>query len=78
MKFSAQNNLGLKPKQAEVIPSEVECSLWEKDVLGTMNPECLLRTVFYLIGLNFGMRAGCEHRLLSISNFSFHRDETGK
>ena len=24
------------------------------------------------------MRAGCEHRLLSISNFSFHRDETGK
>ena len=43
-----------------------------------MNPECLLRTVFYLIGQNFGMRAGCKHRLLSISNFSFHRDETGK
>ena len=46
MKFSAQNNLGLKPKQAEEIPFEVECSLWEKDVLGTMNLECLLRTVF--------------------------------
>ena len=46
--------------------------------MGTKDPECLLWTVFYLIGLNFGLRAGSEHRLLNISNFSFHSDETGK
>ena len=51
MKFSARNNLGLKPKQAEVISVEVENSLWEKYIIGSANPECLSRTVFYFIGL---------------------------
>lgn len=44
----------------------------------SLDPECLLRTVFYLIGLNFGMRAGSEYRVLNINNFSFEKDDTGK
>ena len=29
-------------------------------------------------GLNFGMRAGDEHRKLSSTNFSFHTDSEGR
>ena len=65
MKISAQKKLGLKPRQAVVVSEEIENFLWDKSFLGNRNPEVLLRTTFYLIGLNFGMRAGDEHRKLS-------------
>jgi hypothetical protein len=78
MKCSAKSNLGLNRKQAEVISVEIEKLLWEQGILGSENPECLLRTVFYLIGLNYGMRAGDEHRRLSLTNFSFHSDSMGR
>ena len=58
MKISAQKKLGLKPRQAVVVSEEIENFLWDKSVLGNSNPEVLLRTTFYFIGLNFGMRAG--------------------
>jgi len=72
MKISAQKKLGLKPRQAVVVSEEIENFLWDKSVLGNSNSEVLLRTTFYLNGLNFGMRAGDEHRKLSSTNFSFH------
>ena len=78
MKISAQKKLGLKPWQAVVVSEEIENFLWDKSVLGNSNPEVLLRTTFYLIGLNFGMRAGDEHRKLSSTNFSFHTDSEGR
>ena len=78
MKISAQKKLGLKPRQAVVVSEEIENFLWDKSVLGNSNAEVLLRTTFYLIGLNFGMRAGDEHRKLSSTNFSFHTDSEGR
>ena len=74
MKISAQKKLGLKPRQAVVVSEELENFLWDESFLGNSNPEVLLRTTFYLIGLNFGMRVGDEHRKLSSTNFSFHTD----
>ena len=78
MKISAQKKrLGLKSRQAVVVSEEIENFLWDKSFLGNSNPEVLLRTTFYLIGLNFGMRAGGEHWKLSSTNFSFHTDSEG-
>ena len=34
----------------------------KSNILGSDNPETLLRTTFYLIELNFGMRAGDDAR----------------
>ena len=62
MKISAQKKLGLKPSQAMVVSEEIENFLWDKSFLSNSNPEVLLRTTFYLIGLNFGMRGGDEHK----------------
>ena len=78
IKISAQKKLGLKPRQALVVSEEIENFLWDKSFLGNSNPEDLLRTTFYLIGLNFGMRAGDEHRKLSSDIFSFHTDSDDK
>ena len=78
MKISAQKKLGLKPRHAVVVSEEIENFLWDKSFLGNSNPEVLLRTTFYLIGLNFGMRDGDEHRKLSSTNFSFHTDSEGR
>ena len=64
-KTSAQNNLCWKPKKADVISVSIENDLWKSNILGSDNPETLLRTTFYLIGLNFGMRAGDDARKLS-------------
>ena len=55
----------LKPKKADVISVSIENDLWKSNILGSDNPETLLRTTFYLIGLNFGMRAGDDARKLS-------------
>ena len=78
MKISTSNKLGLQRKQAQVISEEMENDLWGKKILGDSCPKVLLRTTLYLIGLNFGMRAGDEHRNLSIRNFSFHCDSEGR
>ena len=78
MKFSASSNLGLKSKQLEELSVEIENSLWGKNIFGSGDPECLLPTTFSLIGLNFGMRAGDEHRKLGTTNFSFHNDAGGR
>ena len=54
----------------DIISVSIENDQWKSNILGSDNPETLLRTTFYLIGLNFGMRAGGEHCKLSANSFS--------
>ena len=63
--FSNENHLCLKPKKADVISVSIENDLWKSNILGSDNPETLLRTTFYLIGLNFSMRAGDDPRKIA-------------
>ena len=48
-------------KKADVIAVHEEDMLWEKGLLGDSNPQILLDTLIYYIGLNFAIRGG-EHR----------------
>ena len=50
-------------KKAKVIRSEEEDLLWEKGLLGEHNPQVLLDTLVYYIGLYFAIQGG-EHRKL--------------
>jgi hypothetical protein len=61
-----QNATGkyIQKKKASVITIEMEESLWEKGLLGNHSPRTLLDTLVYLIGLNFALRSGEEHRRL--------------
>ena len=61
MKQRASENIGTVVRQAEVISMKHEDELWNSRVLGEDSPNKLRDTVLFLIGLNFGLRAGDEH-----------------
>ncbi len=64
MKRLRATGLGVNIKKAEPITAEEEETLWEHGALGDADPVTLLNTLFYLIGVNFALRSGKEHRRL--------------
>jgi len=64
MKLLAQKGIGIQKRQAKVITEEQEEKLWQLKILGTDTPQQLLDTLIYVLGLNFALRAGQEHRNL--------------
>lgn len=77
MKEAARQGLGMNRKTAEAISKDQEESLWQKQVLGVDTGKRLLRAIFYIIGVYFGIRGGREHRKLTSQNFSIHTDVDG-
>ena len=83
MKERVHDNIGMVKKQAEVISMDFENLLWEKGILGEDTPDKLRSTIFFLIGINCGLRAGDEHYDLrrdgptKKSQFSFKRNDKG-
>ncbi len=69
--ISKDSTKSFNPKQAEVITIEMEEKLWNNGFLGNDNPRKLFVTTFYLIGLNFALRAVKEHHELAVDNFQF-------
>ena len=61
--------VGTTKKQAQVISEDLEESLWEENVLGEDTPKKLLDTMVYLLGVNFALRSGKEHRSLRTDMF---------
>ena len=78
MKEVTTLGIGVFPDQADIITFEIENDLWEKGILGDQAPLPLFRAVFYLLGLNFSLRSGQEHRALSIRNFKLHKASDGE
>ena len=70
MKELSAKGLGSKKRQAEIITEEEENQLWARNILGEDTPEQLIHTILYLIGLNFALRAGKEHRNLRVGTLS--------
>ena len=78
MKEVTAQGIGVFPDQVDIITFEIENDLWEKGILGDHAPLPLFRAVFYLLGLNFSLRSGQEHRALSIRNFKLLKDSDGE
>ena len=68
MKKRARQGLNINRRQAEVITLVEEELLWENGELGTSQPRQLFNTLVYVLGLNFALRAGAEHRNLRYAN----------
>ena len=68
MKDAKARGLGNKRRQAEPITAEEEDLMWASGVLGTDSPQALVDTMFFLIGMCFGLRGGQEHRQLEWEN----------
>ena len=78
MQEKCKQGIGITKKQAAVITVSQENTLWEKKILGDGDPQTLLDTVFWVVGVNFGLRGGDEHRKLTRENFRVERDAQGK
>ena len=61
MKERPEKGLGVDKKQADIITYKMKEVLWEKSILGDRNPEQLVQTLYYPIGVNMGLLA-TEHK----------------
>ena len=83
MKERAKLNIGMVPKQAELITYEFEETMWLKGILGEDKPDTLHNTVLFLLGMNCCLRAVEEHYYLRrdmpnmLSQLQFDYDECG-
>ncbi|XP_060572537.1 uncharacterized protein KIAA1958-like [Ruditapes philippinarum] len=75
MQNVTKQGVGFIKKQAAAITKEQENALWEQGILGNENPQSLLYTIFWTIGVNFGLRGGDEHRNLTLENFKILQDQ---
>ena len=64
MKKLKADGLGNSKRQAEPISFEEEDYLWSSRQLGMHCPQALVDTLFYLVGICFGLRGGQEQRQL--------------
>lgn len=73
MKISTQHNISAHVKQSERRGRALdEGPAWDR------NPSQLTRTLFYMNGVNFDIRGGKEHVILSISQFRVELREGSK
>ena len=82
MKQRVSDGVGISVRQAQVLSFTDEDFLWSNGFLGMSNPEQLLNTVVFMLGLSCALRAGKEHRALRSFGFdsqlSWHVDFDGK
>ena len=52
--------------------------LWKTGILGSGNPHSMIDTLIFLMGLNFALRSGDEHRNLSRNQLSVSDSRSGK
>ena len=64
MQDRAKAGLGIRRRQAQIITQQEEDLMWEKGVLGTSDASRLLKTMVYMLGVNFALRAAQDHRNL--------------
>ena len=74
MKQNAAKGLGRTVRKAEPLEPHHLKELWEGGYLGHDTPRKLTDTLLFLIGINFGLRAGKEHRALRRPGFNSQFD----
>ena len=70
MKRLTSLGVGANVRQAQAFSEEQEELLWKSNLLGSDSPVTLLNTMVFLIGKNFSLRSGKEHRSLKFSQLT--------
>ena len=68
MKRLRSTGLGFEVKKAEPISMDEEEQMQQCGAVGDDNPQVLLQTLFYLIGVHFAFCSGSEHQRLRHKN----------
>ncbi len=64
MKCLSREGYIMPKSKAQVITYSQEENMWQQELLGDHTPERLLYTVLYLLGVQFALRTGEEHKSL--------------
>ena len=70
MKHNTSISVGVSVQQADVLSFADENYLWENGYLGKSNPQQLLDTVVFLLGMSCALHAGPEHHALRSFGFN--------
>ena len=70
MKRLTAMGIGSNVKEAQAFSEDEENKLWNLGLLGDSSPRVLLDTMVFLIGKNFSLRSGKEHRNLKFSQLT--------
>jgi hypothetical protein len=70
MKRLTGQGVGANVKKAQDFSEADEAKLWTSKLLGDHTASVLLNTMVFLIGKNFALRSGREHRLLMFSQLT--------
>ena len=70
MKRLTGMGIGSNVKEAQAFSEGEENKLWNLGLLGDSSPRDLLDTMLFLIGKNFSLRRGKEHRNLKFSQLA--------
>jgi len=70
MRELTRRGVGLNRRKAQVITQEMEEELWNHGDLGSDDPQTLLNTLLYLLGIHFALRSREEHRHLRFGSDS--------
>ena len=73
-----EDGVGVSVKHADVISRAEEARLWSAGVLGVDTPSSLLKAVFFMNGKVLCLRGGREHKMLKLSQFTIHSEESGE
>ena len=64
MRDLTRRGIGLNKRKAQVITQSMEEELWDHGSLGSDDPQTLLNTLLFLLGIHFALRSREEHRHL--------------
>ena len=78
MKQLTQEGIGAQKMQASTVEPDDEDRLWASGAFSTTTSSGLLSATYFYICKVFGLRSRDEHRRLSMSQFEFDADNTGK
>ena len=70
MRELTRRGVGLNRRKAQVITQTMEEKLWDHGDLGSDDPQTLLNTLLYLLGIHFALRSREEHRHLRFGHDS--------
>ena len=62
MQQRTRDGIGTNKQQVDIVSIAQENYLWEKGFLGSQDDKHLLNAVLWILGINFGLRGGHDHR----------------
>ena len=69
--------MGKRPNKARSLTEEEEEVLWEAEKFGSITPEALISSMWWLLTQFFGLRGRQEHHAMKMEDFQLCKNDEG-